>query len=188
MNKILNFFAVALCAVAAGIMFSACGEPPANNDPTNNTDNNPVVTTGLTDADFVGEWYVETYVDNYYANDVEQTDTATYARFMELHNKANRTDDEESEYVDLETYIYKFKVTAEHTLLWKAYFADDTEYSPAGTGTWSIENNALNADITGFLAGTVTVAYQNGKIVVTATREWQGHPQVQTITLAKIVA
>lgn len=138
----------------------------------------------LKPADFVGTWYTETQVDK---RDGETTGTETYARFMELHNKASRTPEEDDEYANLETYIFMFNVKSDGTLQYKQYFADEADYSDAGT--WAIKDNKLTAEITMFPEdGTVSVEYTNGKIVIKYSRDYLGHLYEQHITLAKLAA
>lgn len=135
----------------------------------------------LKPSDVTGEWYVETYVSSYNGN----TDTSTFARFMELHNKADKTVDEEDEYVDLETVIYMWKAKEDGTLQCKPYFADEADYR--SYGTWEVKDGKLNATITWFAQGDQTVEYKDGKITITNTRMWQDKPDTAIVTLAKVV-
>ena len=164
--KSKNLFLTGLFAIAMALVvmfgFAACNE------------------VQLKDSDFVGTWYVESEVDTYDGN----SDTTTYARFQELHNKTNRTDDEEDEYVDAETMILMFNVTEEHKLFWKQYYANDSEYTEAGT--WAIEENKLTANVSQLLAGDVTVEYKDGKIVINSSRVFKEKLETHKITLAKI--
>ena len=145
--------------------FAACGD---NNDPKE-----------LKAEDFVGVWEVESNVYTYDG----ATDTTTLARFKELHD-AGQTDGDE--YVDAATVILKFNVKADGTLQYKQYYADDADYSNAGT--WAIVDNKLTADFTGCLAGTVTVSYENNKIVVNQSRMWNDKQETTVVTLVKVAA
>lgn len=164
-----NLFLTGMLAVAMMFVvmfgFAACGE---NNEPKE-----------LKADDFVGVWEVES---NVYTVDGD-SDTTTLARFKELHDAGQTSDDE---YVDAATVILKFNVKADGTLQWKQYYADDTEYSNAGT--WAIVDNKLTADFTGFLAGTVTVNYENNKIIVNQSRMWNEKQETTVVTLAKVAA
>ncbi|MBP5651748.1 MAG: hypothetical protein J6X00_03690 [Clostridia bacterium] len=167
MKKYMKFLSIALCILLCGCVLVACGkkdEAPAELKP----------------ADIVGEWYVESAVYTYNGS----TDTSTFARFMELHNKADKTADEEDEYLDLETVILKFNVTSEGELQYKQYFADSSEYTAAGT--WAIEDGKLTANVT-FVAGETAVEYKDGKIIVTSSRMWLEKLETQVMTLVKVV-
>ena len=165
MKKFLRMFALALFVAVAGVALAACG---GKSEP-------------VTEEKVVGEWYVESHVYTYNG----QKDTSTYKRFMELHNKADKTTDEEDEYADLETVILMFNATEEGELQFKHYFADAEEYADAGT--WAIEDGKLTTEIT-ILAGDKTVEYKKGKLIITQTRMWQEKLEKQVITLVRVPA
>lgn len=168
MTKTKNLFMTAMIAVAmmfaVVFCFAACGEQQDEE---------------LKASDFVGVWEVES---NVYTIDGD-SDTTTLARFKELHDAGQTSGDE---YVDAATVILKFNVKADGTLQWKQYYAADADYADAGT--WAIVDNKLTADFTGFLAGTVTVNYENNKIIVNQSRMWNEKQETTVVTLAKVAA
>lgn len=165
MKKFVRLFAVLLCVLVCGSVLAACGSNKKE----------------LKSSDVVGEWYVESNVYTYNGS----TDNSTFVRFAELHNKADRTADEDDEYVDMETVILMFNVTEDGKLQYKRYYADASEYVDGGT--WAIEDGKLTANIT-MLAGEKTIEYKDGKIIVTQTRMWLEKLETTVITLAKVAA
>lgn len=131
-------------------------------------------------SDFVGEWYIET---NVYTQG-EESHTYTCARFVELHDKTDKTQAEIDEYDDLDVEIWMYRANDDGTLQKKHYYADESEYDAAGT--WAIENNKFKAVVTEFSASEQTVEYKGGKIVVTHSRMWHEQLETTVLTLAKV--
>ena len=163
MKKFLRVFALALFVAVAGVALAACGGK-----------------TEVKEEDIVGEWYMESYQDTY----GDTTNEYKFTDFKALHDKGSaRTPEEDDEYVDLETYFYMYKATADGKLQWKKYYADESEYDDAGT--WAIENGELTTAMT-TVSGEPETEYKNGKIIVTFTRTFAEQLQTQKIVLAKV--
>ena len=172
-RNIINMLAVFVLLLACTVGFAGCGKKA----------DTPVE---LKPEDFVGTWYVESVVD---VQDGVTAPAQTYARLMELHNKADKTSAEIEEYDDLRIdCIYMFDVQSNGNLRHKDYFAEEEDYSES-SGTWGIEDNKLTATITMFPANSkVSVDYKDGKITIVCSWTMSPHSYVRTIVLAKLAA
>ena len=141
----------------------------------------------LTNADFVGEWYVEKQV---YTETGHDSETVTLAEFTYMHDHYDDLEPEDKvAYEDLEVQaFFKFYITENGFVQVLTYY-DTTEWSALNdddaVGTWEITNNQLHSEIdpTYFdVHATIVVAYENGKIVVNVT----GTDYTNVLTLAKV--